>query len=89
VAENGGDLDAAAPAAIEVSWTGGATVVGADGLAGMEWRRVHESDGGGALRFERAIAEPALRVAPRGSRVLGWVRLSSTAEVKVDVIDER
>ena len=85
VAENSGDLDAAAPAILEVSWTGGATVVGADGLAGMEWRR---QDGGG-VRFERASAEPALRVAPRGSRVLGWVRLSSTAEVKVDVIDER
>lgn len=89
VVDNSGDLDAAAPAALEVSWPGGATVVGADGLAGMQWRRVHGTDGGDALRFERSTEEPALRVAPRGSRVLGWVRLSSTAEVKVDVIDER
>ncbi|MFN9077663.1 MAG: DUF3142 domain-containing protein [bacterium] len=85
VVENRGDLDAPAPDALEVSWTGGASVVGADGLAGMQWRH----HGAEAVRFERAAEEAALRVAPRGSRILGWIRLSTAAEVKVDVVEDR
>lgn len=85
VVENRGDLDGPAPDAVEVSWDAGASVVGADGLAGMQWRR-HGAD---AVRFERPAGDAALRVAPRGSRVVGWIRLSTTAEVRVDVVEDR
>ena len=61
------------------------SVVGADGLAGMQWRH----HGAEAVRFERAAEEAALRVAPRGSRIMGWIRLSTAAEVKVDVVEDR
>ncbi len=83
IAENRGDLDAEIPKAIEASWSGGASLLGADSLGGMEWERADE----GTVRWTRTVGLSAARVKPGERRVLGWIRLTQGTEVGVHVVE--
>jgi hypothetical protein len=83
IAENGGDLDVELPRDLAVRWTDGVRLLGADALAGMEWRRDAEC----SVRFARFVGLGDARLRPGERRMLGWIRLSGDMEVTVDVVE--
>ena len=83
IAENGGDLDVELPRDLAVRWADGVRLLGADALAGMEWRRDAEC----SVRFARFVGLGDARLRPGERRMLGWIRLSGGMEVTVDVVE--
>jgi hypothetical protein len=83
IAENGGDLDVELPRDLAVRWADGVRLLGADALAGMEWRRDAEC----SVRFARFVGLGDARLRPGERRMLGWILLSGDMEVTVDVVE--
>lgn len=84
VAANDGDADATLPKSLLAQWSADVALVGADGLAGMEWSRKSANQ----AAFARVIEGPDARIRPGERRVIGWIRLDKHTEVSVHAVEE-